>query len=566
MFAVELCSLERAFAADDDEIDFSNEEVTTETDSSFDESNEFDDEFNDEFSENETSDKTKEEIKSEAKAEPEAEPQPEQVVESEKVAEPENAADPENVVEPVQEELKAVEPEPQQELLPEPKVEETQIAETPMPDDPNLSYEAQLHDIFKKYHSSKTPTEEWDTIIKYRPSEKYEIRSGDSLWSISKTIFGDGEYWPKVWSLNSQIQNPHLISPQNNIRFLLGDELNPPSFTVTENAANSVEASYSKSDGSEAEPDIPPSRRTSRPVVKRLPPSLPIWQDVSFQGNFDQLGIDYAHRKILDIEDTIPLPSYISEAPLVSYGQVREIEVGANLASSYQYVYVSIKNGSGQIGDTFLAVADRGRVQSVNETIKGFLGYTIDILGEVQLVERVTLKKEIHDQEMFRALVLKIINPVSVGALLTIGKIEKIKISDQGPRSQIVAQIIGGSYFNRRQVYGDESIAYLNKGSSDGLEVGQVLPIRANRTVRNVNSNIDSNVKPIGWLRVVRVTPHFATTVIVKSWSDILTGDLTGIGGAGTNISSRLNSGDSEVEEFSEADDSSEADEEFDSE
>lgn len=119
--------------------------------------------------------------------------------------------------------------EPQSEAL------ETQAYEAPtyQSDDPDLNYEAKLHDIFLNYYNAKTPEAEWTTLVGERHSERYQIQQGDTLWDISKTLFGDGNYWPKVWSLNTSIKNPHLISPNNSIRFLLGDESEPPAFTVT---------------------------------------------------------------------------------------------------------------------------------------------------------------------------------------------------------------------------------------------------------------------------------------------------------------------------------------------
>ncbi|MCB0350451.1 MAG: LysM peptidoglycan-binding domain-containing protein [Bdellovibrionales bacterium] len=413
----------------------------------------------------------------------------------------------------------------------------------PPNDEPDLNYEARLHDIFLNFNSSKTPDAEWDTLVGSRHSERYQIQRGDSLWDISKTLFGDGNYWPKVWSLNSNIKNPHLISPNNSIRFLLGDESEPPAFTVTENAAEGgVPVPNDQAVGDQAitpppaapvedpEPEIPPPLRVSRPVVKKLPPSLPEWQDVAGQGNYDKFGISYSRRKIADVEDSIPLQSYISESAPDPLGVVKEIEIGNNIASAYQYIYVSMKKGEGNIGDTYLAVASRGPIESVNKTIKGFLGYTIDIQGEVQLVERVESDSDSNSGDMYRALVLKIVNPVGVGSVLVPGKIENIQLTEQGPRSQVVAQVIGGSYFNRRQIYSAESIAYINRGENDGLEVGQILPVRANRRVRNEDSKVLSNIRPIGWLRVVRTTPNFATTVVVQAWSDIISGDITGSG------------------------------------
>src|SRR5690606_7858799 len=110
---------------------------------------------------------------------------------------------------------------------------------------------------------------------------------------------------------------------------------------------------------------------------------------------------------------------------------------------------------------------------------------------------------------------------------------EMVRIDEAGPRSQVVAQVMGGQFFNRRLVYGSEAITYLSRGSSDGLKNGDILPIRENRLVRNAQTSISSSLRPIGWLQVVRVTPSFATAVILKSWSDIRTGDITGAGQLG---------------------------------
>lgn len=486
-------------------------------------------------------------------AEPESELAPDpQLAEPEPAPEPESTPDTQ-LAEPEPEPVPQPEPQPESEEFFAPTPEELpseMLATQPLPDEPDLQYEARLHDIFVNFNNAKMPEEEWSALVGARASERYKIQHGDTLWDISKTLFGDGHYWPKVWSINADIKNPHLISPNNSIRFLLGDESEPPAFTVTENATE--EGGEKAAAGSEGEPEIPPPTKVSRPVVKKLPPSLPVWQDVASQDNYDDLGIDYARRKILDIEDTIFLPGYVSEQLPESVGRVSEIEVGHNIASAYQYIYVSLDKGVGEVGQSYLVVANRGPIESVHPSIRGFLGYSIDVQGEIQLVERVPGRYESQKGEMFRALVLKIVNPVSVGSILTKGQIEKVRVSEEGTRSQVVAQIIGGTFFNRRQVYGNESFAFLNRGEEDGLAVGHVLPIRANRRVRNEKTEVQSNVRPIGWMRIVKTTPRFATAVVVRAWSDVLTGDLTGSGELlpqmGTTTGSRLDEGDTMVD------------------
>jgi hypothetical protein len=44
-----------------------------------------------------------------------------------------------------------------------------------------------------------------------RPEGTYIVREGDTLWDLSYDVFGDGLYWPTLWSYNPQITNPHWI-------------------------------------------------------------------------------------------------------------------------------------------------------------------------------------------------------------------------------------------------------------------------------------------------------------------------------------------------------------------
>lgn len=43
--------------------------------------------------------------------------------------------------------------------------------------------------------------------------DRYTVKSGDTLWDISKLYLSQPWYWPELWYLNPQIKNPHLIYP-----------------------------------------------------------------------------------------------------------------------------------------------------------------------------------------------------------------------------------------------------------------------------------------------------------------------------------------------------------------
>ena len=51
------------------------------------------------------------------------------------------------------------------------------------------------------------------------------VRPGDTLWDICGFYFGDPWRWPSVWSLNTQITNPHWIYPGDKVRLRKEGEL-----------------------------------------------------------------------------------------------------------------------------------------------------------------------------------------------------------------------------------------------------------------------------------------------------------------------------------------------------
>ncbi|HET9752660.1 MAG TPA: LysM domain-containing protein, partial [Myxococcales bacterium] len=105
--------------------------------------------------------------------------------------------------------------------------------------------------------------------------DEYTIQKGDTLWDLSQKFLNNPWYWPKIWSLNPGIENPHWIYPGNKLHIVPGEGgPQAPAQVQEEQPGVDAEARNAPEEQAGASPDVsvsPPSspdldvvRRNSR--------------------------------------------------------------------------------------------------------------------------------------------------------------------------------------------------------------------------------------------------------------------------------------------------------------
>lgn len=419
-----------------------------------------------------------------------------------------------------------------------------QNAEDGLFDSPDQETESRLHEIFRNYNAQPMSDDQWAEIAGDLRGEEYLIQSGDSLWSISKTLFDDGFYWPKVWALNAKIENPHAIEPGHALRFYEGDFDQAPSVSVV--AVGKAEAATpAQSAGAEGDTAVtelkekeidsnlkifdpanivlPPPASVSRPVMKDIPASIPNLELLARE-RAERMGRDLGVQQVKNWPADSFISSFMVERPPLARGRVIETELNIKTAAVNQIVYLKINEPTTvQKGTIFAAYRPAHNLFDLPTTQYASFLYS----GEIMVLEKIR-----NSEQVYRGVVRAAVNPVWVGDELRLGKIPKANFYVQGGSGQIDGQvrarIVGGEYDETRRVFAAQSLVYLDKGSEQGIRKGLLYDIISNLETRGFNKLLLGHHLKIGVLKIVDVSQKTSTAIVVEAFEEIRPGDFLG--------------------------------------
>jgi len=352
---------------------------------------------------------------------------------------------------------------------------------------------------FAQEISLSEEVENWEQLLRAANVEtRYEVKSGDNLYDISDILFGDAHYWPKVWSLNSGLTNPHIIEEGQIIYFDSGSVVRPPSISL----ATKQEGAYLVAE-SLKEPIIP--KKLAKTHLKELPRSLPQLfssKKTKMQESLALDKINVGKRFVLEQQESVLLYTEISSQSPKSVGVIEATENDSNFAKIGELVVLNL-NSSVSVGE---------KLSVFNSLATKNVFAVTNWLGEVRV-----LKPAGKSGRKYKAIITQANHEIVKGSKLSFQTLKNFEYKgpDENPvMSSKPMKILGGEGVMGRTLFNEGDLVYLDKGERDGVSVGDVYLIE--RSLKSFYSF--SNAKDIpgssSFVKVVSLDKGYSTGIL----------------------------------------------------
>jgi hypothetical protein len=327
--------------------------------------------------------------------------------------------------------------------------------------------------------------------------DTYVVKTGDTLWDISKVFLKEPWYWPEIWYVNPQVANPHLIYPGDVLKLVYVD--GQPRLTVGQRG-ETVEGGRT-------------GKRLS-PEVRRQPLSEAV------------TAIPY------DI-----VASFMGRPTLLSKEQVKTAPYVVAMRDSHMIGAQGNEVYARGIDDA--SVDERYSIVHVEEELRDpdnnkLLGYSGMYVGSGPVATEGDPAKLVMTDSTREVLQGDKLFPESVDV--------NVDFVPHAPDDDVDAAVIA---VRSHTVMGQYQVVALNRGENDGLEPGHVLAIHqlgevvrdsyskgglaATRRARPSSSSFGSRVQlpdeRIGMVMVFKAFDNLSYALVMETTHEIRQGD-----------------------------------------
>ncbi|RTZ13973.1 LysM peptidoglycan-binding domain-containing protein [Vibrio aquaticus] len=301
------------------------------------------------------------------------------------------------------------------------------------------------------------------TIKKDAPST-YTVVKGDTLWDISALYLDSPWLWPRLWQVNPEIENPHLIYP--------GDRLS----LIWKNG----------------QPVL------SRKSMKKLSPKIRVAEKQPIPTVLEELVVPYLESDRL-----------LSEQKLKQSSKVLGSSNGRQYLTQQEQLYISGVQSQ----------ANWGIYRQMETFTRG--EHVVVALKRIATAERVDVNDKMTSlsvtHQVQEILVNDIALPIVEGEIAELSTTFHPTPSSQGSFADILGTIEGTNYV------GENQVVVLNRGSSDDLAQGNMFELYQQGA--DIDTSLDKELEKgaqfpdthIGNLMIIRPYQHFSLALITES-------------------------------------------------
>jgi hypothetical protein len=373
--------------------------------------------------------------------------------------------------------------------------------------------------------TEQSPRPPPDSTIQPVPGtpEEYVIQKGDTLWDLSQKFLNNPWYWPKIWSNNPYIENPHWIYPGNKLRFVPGEggqqapaqvQTPPEQQQPGTEVANTTPQEQQPAAGEPPPPtpDVDVISKSSKEVTSNT---------VSVSGK-----LAFTPPPVV----TVRASGLVSPDELADAGSIAASFEEREMLSTYDTAYVKFRGESpAKPGDKLILFRPDGAIvhpithrKIADKTKTVGIVKVLSIKGDVTIVQIERVFEEIERGDLAR--------PWS----------PQDKRVAPRPNTADVSGVIVSAVNPGLSTYGEANEVFLDKGAADGVQEGNTFAVvrrgdgLSNQMVvgsytageqGEKSGRVHTPDENVGLLLVVDVKDHLSTAIVIKSVRELAAGD-----------------------------------------
>lgn len=391
---------------------------------------------------------------------------------------------------------------------------------------------------------------DWNEVATAAKVETYTVVPNDWLFKISKRLFGSGYYYPKIWSLNPFITNPHFIEPGMVLSFTTGSANQAPDFklgTFTEeelNQAPGTQGDFNPSDLENFGEDVTPvwladkqklvdqgvyfqyaSEETMEDLLKANQDALnkeyehyePPKNEFEFDlpKDYDEHGFDKNSKIFFSFKEGFYLSTFLSTNIVQDFGAIKSGPDENIFFTLNDRAYVQFdENVKPLPGDLFSIYTAGGKITHKNSDRTG---YKYSIIAQIKVIRKISDVWEIEFIELS--------GTPQRGDRIT-AYTPKIDRITRTFNTRMIEAAIMSTYESGQNLMTQGHVVYLDRGRADGVEMGNVFDIYGFKDRLTGKNITDQPTYKVGEVTVITLTDNFATALVSEASRDFYAGSI----------------------------------------